>query len=71
MKAEDFKIQIIDNKGSYTAFMNHKDFSGIVVQVEQINEIPNQMGNFFEALITNSIKEKNYEISNIDLKPIN
>lgn len=64
MKVEDFKIQIIDNGGNYTAFLNHKDFTGLVVQVESLEDIPKQLSLSFEAMLQYSMENNNYEITN-------
>ena len=69
MKIKDFEITIIKSldSGTFTAFPKNKKLSGLIVQVNDINEIPKELTKSFEAMITYSFEQKNYKIS--EFKP--
>ena len=64
MKIEDFKIIIIKNSdsGTFTAFPESRTLSGLIVQVNKIEDIPKEISKLFSAMINHSFDTNNFEI---------
>ena len=63
MKLEDLGLVVItytlSDKPNYVAFL--KEFRGVVVQTESLEDIPNKLGMAIENMMKMSIKEGKYE----------
>lgn len=65
MKAEDFKIDIIESDGVFTASLNHSDFTGIVVQVDNFEDIVEELSSSFKATLNHFFIGGNYTITKL------
>lgn len=62
MNIDDFKIKIIDNNGSFTAFIGNEKLTGLVVQTKEFDDIPKEIAKAFELIINYQFKQKEYTI---------
>ena len=63
MTIEDFKIQIIDNGDCYTAYLDHKDFTGVAVQTDSLESIPEELSLSFRAMLQYGMDIGNYNLT--------
>ena len=68
MKIEDFEIVIIKNgdSGVFTAFPKNETLSGLVIQVDNFEDIPKEIAKSFKAMIEYSFEQKQYSITDFE-----
>lgn len=67
MRAEDFELIIIKDKasGTYCAYPKNEKLSGLIVQVDNIEDIPREIATSFRVMLEMAFEKKMYDLSEL------